>query len=209
MTPKRAHAKIMSTKVGVSQTRAVERILAAFDQATPEQIEAGVFWYSEAMSIVMDLSEKSGKSQALCATVIAHLSPRTTWGRNVAGAYGLLLHGTAMHCMAANVRNARRAIEADKDLINPERTLRGPKVTAFARNILGDRDAVTIDVWAMAVIMNTKNYNQGILSRVGVYDAAAHCYTLAAAQRNVDPATVQAVCWIVAKSGALFPRRSS
>ena len=39
------------------------------------------------------------------------------------------------------------------------------------------------------------------LSRVGVYDAIEHSYRLAAARLGVDPVTVQATTWIVARNG--------
>ena len=95
--------------------------------------------------------------------------------------------------MSAGFERARKALESD----NPLGTFGGPKTRAFARNISGDREAVTVDVWACRVagIDETK------LSRVGVYEAVAQAYRDAASVKGVDPATMQATTWVTARGG--------
>jgi hypothetical protein len=182
---------------GHSVTEVVRRIRATFEQATPGQIEAGANWYDDASKLVDDLSTLSGRSRETCAAVIAHLSPRTTWARNVTGATLLLTQDYAPHCMPANVERGRRAIGSD----NPLGTVNGPKTRAFAANILGDTEAVTVDVWAGRVAFGPNADVESLLRKPGLYEAVAHCYRVAAAHDGVTPRTEQATTWIVARNG--------
>lgn len=182
---------------GTSLEATVKRILRTFDRATPSDIEAGASWYAEAGSIADALAHKA-TSREHAATVLAHLSPRTTWSRNVAGAVSLLTDGTTAGCMAANVTRARKSLGT----ADPLSTLNGPKTRRFALNILGDRDAVTVDVWAARVALGKSTDDpERVLGRKGVYDAIEHAYRLAAARRGVDPTTMQATAWVVARNG--------
>jgi hypothetical protein len=60
---------------------------------------------------------------------------------------------------------------------------------------------VTVDVWAVRVALGTRPDAEQCLTRVGVYDALEHCYRLAAQRAGVDPTTMQATTWIVARNG--------
>lgn len=179
-------------RVGSSTRTAVRNILAHWDRATASDIEAGAQWYGEAGAIVDSLATRAG-SREHAAAVLSHLSPRTTWARNVAGATALILSGEAPTCLTANIARARKAL----DSTDPLGTLNGPKTKRFARNILGDTEAVTIDVWAARVAGIDHERD---LDRVGVYDALEHAYRLAARRRGVSPTTMQATTWIVARN---------
>lgn len=184
-------------KLGTSTRATVDRILAVFDRATVSDVEAGASWYADAGSIADMLAPRAG-SREHAAAVIAHLSPRTTWSRNVAGAVSLLTDGSTAGCIGANVDRARGALASP----DPLATLNGPKTRRFALNILGDRDAVTVDVWAARVAFGDRVPDpETALRRTGVYDAIEHAYRLAAARRGVDPTTMQATSWIVARNG--------
>lgn len=178
---------------GVTHQTVVARILRVFDRATQSDIESGARWYDEAGQLAASLARDASIEQT--ASVIAALSPRTSWSRNVAGAVALINEGPTaarrVGCMTRNVETARQARRDGFAALN------GPKTNAFARNIAGDREAVTVDVWAMRVV----SLNEDLLSRKGAYDAVAHAYRLAARRRGVDPATMQATTWIVARNG--------
>ena len=175
----------------------VDRIVRTFDKATPTDVERGARWYADAEAIAASLAPAAG-SREHAAAVLAHLSPRTTWARNVAGAAELIAGGDATYCLAANREGARRALAST----DPLATLNGPKVSRFARNILGDREAVTVDVWAARVALGPRESDpERVLARAGVYDAIEHAYRLAARRRGVDPVTMQATTWIVARNG--------
>lgn len=181
----------------MSTTAYVDNILAVWDRATPAVREAGATWYGEAREAALTLAAQSGRSLDCAAAVIAHMSPRTTWARNVAGAAAVLLTGEAPGCIGANVARALAAVESD----DPLSTINGPKTRAFAANILGDTDAVTVDVWALRIATGTHTADEKILSRKGGYATVAAAYREAAALVGVSPATMQAATWIVARNG--------
>lgn len=174
-----------------------KRISATWAKATRSDVEAGACWYLEAEGIIDRLSGQTGHSREKVAAVMAHLSSRTTWLRTVAGATSLLLTGQAPGCMGANVTRARTALESD----HPLGTLNGPKTQRFARNMLGDHQVVTIDVWALRVALGDPEADGTALRVPGVYEAIEHCYQAAARRAGVTPATMQATTWIVARNG--------
>lgn len=177
---------------GVTLETIVSRILRTFDRATKSDVESGARWYDEAGELAIELAARHGHSVEQTASVIAALSPRTTWSRNVAGAVLLLDSDEVLPgLIGRNVETAREALKYGLDALN------GPKTSRFAANIAGDREAVTVDVWAARVA----GLDEDLLSRKGAYDAVEHAYRLAARRRGVDPATMQATTWIVARNG--------
>lgn len=201
-----SHDQTMRAVYGVTLETVVRRIVRTFDAATPSDVESGARWYDEAGDLAMSLTGyDDGNSRAVtvegAAAVIAALSPRTPWSRNVAGAVAFIRSGRAdaldLGCLTTNVDRAERVLSATADPIGALDTGTAPKVHAFARNIAGDREAVTVDVWACRVA----DLDDEKLSRKGAYDAVAHAYRLAARRRGVDPATMQATTWIVARNG--------
>lgn len=182
-------------RIDVTLETVVRRILRTFDRATASDIERGATWYDEAGDIVTQLGPKVG-GREYAAALISHLSPRTSWARNIAGAVAIAngdMSDNPEGCIGANVKRARLALASE----DPISTLQGPKTRRFALNMLGDREAVTVDVWAARVA----GVDETALSLVGVYDAIEHAYRLAARRRGVDPATMQATTWIVARNG--------
>jgi hypothetical protein len=198
-----SHDETSRRVFGVTHATIVRRILATFDRATSADVEAGATWYTEAQTLATSLTAtRLGTNDLLkdlsleqAASVIAALSPRTSWSRNVAGATALVTHGPAaarrLGCLGRNVETANRAKVEGLAAIN------GPKTNAFARNIMGDTEAVTVDVWACRVA----DLDEDKLGLKGAYDAVAHAYRLAARRRGVAPTTMQATTWIVARNG--------
>ena len=196
--PTLTHNDTLRRVAGTSTRAMVDRIVRTYDRATPEQRADGAAWYADGESIIDDLSARTGYSREHVAAVVSHLSPRTTWSRNVYGATMLVTTGTAPTCIGSNVDRARRALESDA----PLDTFGGPKTRRFARNLLGDRTQVTVDVWAARVAFgDTVDNPESVLSRAGVYDAVEHAYRLAARRLGVDPVSVQATTWIVIRNG--------
>jgi len=170
------------------------RILATFARATASDIEAGSTWYDEARELAVSLAHSVGTDVEHAAAVISHLSPRTTWTRNVTGATALLTNDVrADGIIGANFDRARASLDAD----DVESTFGGPKTLRFYRNITGDAESVTVDVWAARVA----GVDESQLSRVVVYDAVEVAYQRAARRVGVEPATMQATTWIVARGG--------
>lgn len=173
----------------------VNRVLRWFDQASPHDIEEGATWYADAHALASDLApalSEDGDGLDRAAEVIAALSPRTIWSRNAAGATLLVLEGKALPgLLGRNVEMARQIIEGYR----LETLTKGPKIQAFAKNIAGDTEAVTIDVH-MAYAMGIDDRT---LSRAGCYEAASEAVRAAAVARGVEPSTCQAVVWTVAR----------
>jgi hypothetical protein len=184
-------------RIGTSTRACVDRIVCTYLEATTEQVAEGAAWYADAHGVALDLARTGGISVEHAATVISHLSPRTSWTRNVTGAWSLVTTGIAPRCLRSNVDRARASLLSSDplDTFGP----RAPKTRRFARNILGDRDAVTVDVWAVRVALGDRPDAETLLRRAGVYEAIEHAYRLAATRLGVDPTDVQATTWIVVR----------
>lgn len=207
---------LLASKASVLTSTAVANVLGLFDRATAADIEAGASWYgADATSLVSDLARLGNVTREHAAAVLSHLSPRTTWARNVAGATAMLAAhaagadtfaaGRAAGCLGANVARAARALVSEDPIGTFGRT--APKTRSFALNLLGDRDAVTVDVWALRAALDP-SWARGdagelekVLGRVGVYGAVADVYRAAAAARGVTAQTMQATVWVVIRNG--------
>ena len=197
MASKLTHTQA-ARKTGATLETLVTRILRTFDRATPSDIEAGARWYDEAGDLATELGARTGHGRLVAAAVIAPLSPRTTWTRNVDGAVRLLETDGASILPGLIGRNAANAQSIIRDgWDDPAESFNGPKTARFYANIIGDREAVTVDVWAARVA----GVDEDKLGLTGVYDALEHAYRLAARRRGVDPATMQATTWVVARNG--------
>jgi hypothetical protein len=94
--------------------------------------------------------------------------------------------------MKDNVARAQSAIDSDA----PLSTVKGNKTKAFAANLLGDTEAVTVDVWAIRTALGHTVRGDEV-KYAGVYDAIADAYRAAALVLGVSAPSVQAVCWVV------------
>lgn len=193
---------------GISFRRACLNIEGVWKLCTPADVESGAHWYDKAGGVVADIVALTGDTRETVAAVIAHDSPRTTWQRNVAGAYALLATGEkAPGIMAGNHSRAVSAMETGRAGGDPLATIKGPKTRNFAMNILGCRESVTVDAWAARIALKP-DWTRGetadverILSRAGAYDAVANAYRVVAARLGIDPTTLQASTWIRARNG--------
>jgi hypothetical protein len=192
------HDARLRAATGVSLPAVVDHILQVWGRATPSDVEAGARWYVDGGLLVAELAASHGLSAECVAAVVAHLSPRTHWALCVAHAVTLLNGGDRpAGCMSASWERAVAAFKSS----DPLGTLRGPKVRRFALNLLGDREAVTVDVWAARVALGADADTALLLGRRGVYEALEHAFRVAAARVGVDPATMQATTWVVIRNG--------
>jgi hypothetical protein len=194
------HDETLRQRAGISQRAVVARILKVWAAADDTVREDGAQWYLTNGREIEQIAQDSGVRRETAAAVVAHLSPRMRWERNLLGAAELCNHDNVLPgFMGREVAGARSAMAAEY----PLDTLRGPKTSAFARNLLGDEEAVTVDVWAVRVALGGDREDlDRVLNRKGVYDAIAHCYRLAARRAGVTPPTMQATTWLmVARNG--------
>jgi hypothetical protein len=174
-------------KIGLNTAKVSNLIVKAFKQSSPDHVSAGKEWFTKGQNHCSIISDIAGISTEHSAAVISALSPRTTWKRNVMGAYHLVVTGEAPYCMSANVKRAKIALNSP----DPISTLKGNKTNRFAKNLAGDYDWATIDVWMLRAL----GMNDKMLDRAGVYEAIEYCFKLASKRLGVEPAIIQATIW--------------
>lgn len=189
----KSHNQVLRANFNTTVRSTVARLLKHYDECKWPLNYDGLDWYGDAQKRVSELAEKASVSTEVAAAVVAHLSPKNHWRKNMNYAEILLLQGENPPYLGRQVRSARAAMASTEPLL----TLRGPKVTNFALNLLGVKDVVTVDGWAVlaAVGTDTGLNLENMLKRVGSYAALEHCYKVAAAKRNCHPCDFQAVVW--------------
>lgn len=205
-------------------------ILAVFNEADHNEIANGLQWYQRAREEAEYLATEYGdhredgaewdREVEKAAAVIAVLSPRLSWPKNVELArlaYEKWGNTPAIHLSPAVLKLATHDWPGLK--LNGQKALRilagenldevvsGPKVRAFWHTIVDPSDprSVVVDRHAFDVAVNrvmTDKERGVLLGRKGAYDLIAKAYTDAADAINgqaidwtVTPAGVQAVTW--------------
>lgn len=187
-------------------------VLRIFRAATPDEIAEGREWYARARTLAVELDPDDIER---AAAVIAVLSPRQAWSRNVELsrlAYDLArksaewTHTSARDEIVGNLPTLGRQREQVARLLvdreEPDDVVRGPKVRAFWRTIADPTDprAVVVDRHAVDVACGEvlDDARRGkILGRRGGYDLVSRCYSRAAREVGMTPAEVQAITWHV------------
>jgi hypothetical protein len=174
----------------------VARVDGWLSVATAQDLADGLSWYDRAHREAEAMAAETGLSVRQCAGIIAALSPRVQWAENVAGAWRMARAGAAgeseprTNGMLRNRRKAWRIAQGE----DPELVLGGPKVRAFFANIMGDREAVTIDVWAARAAEGCASLHAPVRRR---YLLLAESYRRVARARGMHPRDVQAAVWTV------------
>jgi hypothetical protein len=157
-------------------------IVAVCSRASGDQIRDGADWYDAARRMVRVIAQASGRDDETVAFVIAALSPRNPWAWNVADAYH--------YCMAANRGDPMPILHGERDPWAGT----APKVRAFVRAIMGDTNAVVIDVWAArAATLGEIDY----VGTLGAYRQMTEAYEIAAREIGYCPIVTQAIAWVV------------
>jgi hypothetical protein len=165
---------------------AISNYSTLLDSATTEQVSTAIAWYDEAHDIALSMSDLCGLSIEKCASILAAFSPRERWASNVKYA-NMFINGGTPPTLTNNINMAYAAMSLGFDALN------GRKTNAFARNIAGDKDAVTIDVWMIRAA--------GLDANKGVNDTEYRLLSEVvkelASTRGLYPATAQALIWII------------
>lgn len=158
--------------------------------ATVFDIPAAERWYDDARAFAESLRPGTGWSLEVSASVVSAFSPRVTWAHNKRKAaeysQGITPKGLRSHVAAA-----------DRCVADGFNGLRGLKTNAFARAIAGDRDAVVVDVWMCRAAGLDKD-----APTVRQYRAIANAVREVASAYNMEPATMQALLWILVRGKA-------
>lgn len=222
----------------MSKQPLTRNITATFRQATDGDRAIGYGWYARARDLAVklahfELMESEGRDYAVAdferevakaAGVIAALSPRLAWRKNVEYAelaymtYGQMqgekslrnltedtrqaVFAGVIPTLNANARKAYRILNGE----SPEDVLGGPKVRAFYFTIVNPADprGVVVDRHAIDITFGQVLNDQArglALGRKGAYDKVAELYRRAARIISAElgevwtPAQVQATTW--------------
>ena len=160
--------------------------LAFYEKATPLQIAQGAAWYDEAAQAIRELARWHGCSIETAAGVVAALSQRQTWERNLQ-----LAEDTLSGLRPATLQAVANKAEAIRDGAEPLDILKGDKIRAFYGALRGDEEAVVIDTWMRKAYghpresMTPKQY--AVIAGALREDAAAV---------GMSPAKFQAAVWV-------------
>lgn len=202
-------------------------ILRVFRQIPAAEVAQGRLWYPQARQLAEELADPAGqmtdgfefdRQVVKAAAVIAVLSPRLSWKKNVEhaerayAAHAAEANGATLAVTHAietwkglkiNARKAFRILDGE----DPEDVVKGPKVRQFWHTIVDPTDprAVVVDRHAFDVSVNrvlTDTVRGKLLGKAGAYDNVADKYRRAAAILSaelgswISPAEVQAITWV-------------
>ncbi|MGA0100607.1 MAG: DUF7178 family protein [Burkholderiaceae bacterium] len=183
-----------------------QHILAVYNLANVADRADGEAWYPTALSIAHTLADQYGVTVIQAVGVIAALSPRNKWARNLADAEAMIRTYQVDPEAAASVKvctfgsGKAKALEI---LASPGLTaedlaalLKGPKLQEFAACILGDPTEVCIDGHAYSIWLG----DRVTLANVPSIGAPLRreikaAYREAAAQLGIPAPELQAVTW--------------
>lgn len=180
--------------------RMTRRLIRLHAETTALDLAEGIRWYDRARAAAEAMAIGDDISQA--AAVIAHLSPRESWSRNVANAARVMeAAADGGQCPAVHTEKQRaKAWAAATGAVDPGAN-HGPKTEAFWANILGDLERVCVDSWAARAATGDAShkgpdgrYQYGLMERA--YQRAARAVGMA-------PRDLQAAIWISVRGSAV------
>lgn len=183
-----------------------KHIQALLDLASAAETAGGLSWYQEANRVAVTLADRYEIAEETAAGVIAALSPRNKWDRNLIDAENIIaayVAGGAEACEDVKVctfgANKQKAIEillwnagerAALDILS------GPKLQEFYSCILG-RDDVCIDGHAYSIWFGDRVTLAKVPS-IGkkLREQIKKDYLAVAKKNNLKGYEVQAITWV-------------
>ncbi len=187
--------------------KARNNIIRVYEKATEAERAAGTNWYPEAREFAVELSIRYNISVKAVAHVIAALSPNITWDQNKRAARIVIdecSHSrywiASVPGYPANIEKARWIAHNAIHGVDWAHLLSGPKVTAFADNILHppSSNSVTVDVHALSIADGVR-YTSKTAPKLTPkqYEFYADVYRKTAAQLELTPLELQAITWVI------------
>lgn len=158
---------------------------------TAYDVVQAVHWYRDAELYCRYLASNYDVSLEQACGVMSAFSPRVHWSRNKVLAE-LYLQGEATPGLGQSRRNA------DAVMVQGFDALRGAKTHAFARNMYGDTDAVTIDVH----MMRAAGFDDRDAPTIVQYRELSVAVRRLARKRKMQPRDMQALVWIMQRGRA-------
>lgn len=189
-----------------------QNIIAVYNLATATDKINGADWYDRALTFANALSAVYSIEVTTIVGVIASLSPRNRWERNMQDAESMVkayANGATYNdlmqlkvCTFKTGKDKAARILTDKisDRAELLATLKGPKLQEFFNCILGDADDVCIDGHAYSIWVGDRITLANVPS-IGkkLRQSIKADYQLAALSLGVKPHVVQAITWVTWK----------
>ncbi len=181
-----------------SQYRNLTRnILKHYRASTDATREVGGTWYDGAFTECEVRGWRNGVSLTRSVIALAHLSPRITWAANL-NALDALLAGQPKpgQTLTRSWERGLAALTAD----DPWSTFGASafKTRSFAKAILGDPNAVVIDVWALRVAGAPEDWPKS----QGAHNMLTDAYRRAARIESITAREIQAITWVHLRGNA-------
>lgn len=189
-------------------TKNVNNIKAIYLLATTQEKIDGANWYKSAHKIALNLADNYGLTLQTAAGVIAALSPRNKWSRNVIDAENLIETFVRDPESAVNIKvctfnknkeKALKILKNNQDFFtdNTREILSGPKLNEFFNCILGVEDDVCIDGHAYCIFNGSRTSLKDVPSiGVKLRKEIKSDFRKAAAKFNISAAEIQAITWV-------------
>lgn len=180
----------------------VDSILSVIDLATDGEYNQGMNWYVEAHLLAKEL-ESNYSLPSRGAGVIAALSPRLRWDKNVA--YARLAFALAGYDIDSvenyipTLKNSRRKALAMVNGAHPDNVMgKGLKTNAFYHNILHpyDSERVTVDKHAFDIANGIRTGYSTVITDKN-YRIVEAAYVEASNELGIAPLQAQAIAWVV------------
>jgi len=179
-----------------------KNIRTVFDMASIENKKRGKEWYIAARIAAFQISQQTGVPLITVCGVIAALSPRNKWARNLLDAEQICRSNEFHKCATfkANVHKAIRIMgTSDKTAITA--ILSGKKITAFFDNIYDPSSSrVTVDVHMQLVALGSylKEKDRPSLTDK-MYREIEEAVKEVAIKNGLQPFELQAITWLTWK----------
>ena len=187
-------------------TNHVRNILAVYYQASEYDRQTGMDWYDRAYIIAENLAILYNIEVRQAAGVIAAISPRVSWSRNVILAEQLISGykkslPVEMYTKGIMADGCGKAHQILKGNAPVSTILKGNKVRAFYICILTPEmtEAVCVDTHAISIALGFRCKDKDtakIFKSEKLYNEIAEAYRNAAVVAGIRPHQMQAVTWV-------------
>jgi hypothetical protein len=150
----------------------------------------GYEWYDEARRMISAIALATTRPEHMIADLIAVLSPRAKWTRNVRVAIDML---NAPHKRPSGVMQA--LFKQAQGVLFNDKAANGPKTREFALALKGDYSAVPIDMH----MMNAAGFNGRKAPTPYQRRACQFAVNALAVQYGIEPARMQSILWVLVR----------
>lgn len=164
----------------------MKRASTLYQRASADAIRNGLEWYPATRLWCREMAERYGVGIDTTAAILAVLSQRKRWRENKLAAVQAL-KGTPYAAMGQMRRKVQRLLNGE----NPAHVVTGPKIRSFWKAIMGDQDAVVLDVWMLKAYGETKK-----TLTPKQYERLADRLRRDAKRLGIAPSVYQATVWV-------------